>query len=85
MPINCPLFRTNKTNIKESLIGYLPEIGRNLEQRDKLSIFLLHFLKHLMMLLKCNFFQGFIFALYQSMLGHAAQIFKSGNIVKQCL
>ena len=34
-----------------------------------------------------QFFQGFIFTPYQliSMQGHAAQIFKSENIVKQCL
>ena len=51
-----------------------------------LSIFTL--LKHLMILLKYNFFRASFLHLTKdtdSIYGHAAQIFKRKNIVKQCL
>ena len=46
------------------------------------------FLKHLIMLLRFNLFRASFLHLITdtgSMQGHAAQIFKSENIVKQCL
>ena len=48
------------------------------------------FLKHLglLVLLRCNFFKASFLHLIKdtdSMQGHVAQIFKSENIVKQCL
>ena len=52
-----------------------------------LSIF--PYLKHLMVLLRCNFFRASFLLLIKdtdSMYGHAARTFKkSENIVKQCL
>ena len=45
-------------------------------------------LKHIMVLLRCNFFRASFVHIIKdtdSMKGHAAQIFKSENIVKQCL
>ena len=57
-------------------------MGRN--EQDKyghLSIFTS--LKHLMVLLRCNFFSGLNFkTISKTLIGHAAQIFKSENIVE---